>query len=94
MPHTDFCRRWRVVEFAFFGSVLRGDFSDESDLDILVTFSPEAQWSLFDHVEMQEELATILGRKVDLLTRRAVENSGNALLRKSILESAEPFYVA
>jgi len=44
----DFCRRWQVVEFALFGSVLREDFRQDSDIDVLVTFSPNAHHSIFD----------------------------------------------
>lgn len=91
---ADYCRRWKIVEFSLFGSVLREDFSSESDVDVLVTFSPDVNWSLFDHIDMQDELAALLGRKADLITRRAVERSKNWILRKAILESAEPFYVA
>ena len=54
-----FCRKWRIIEFAFFGSVIREDFQPESDIDVLVTFAPEAHWSLFDHVEMQDELTDL-----------------------------------
>jgi predicted nucleotidyltransferase len=91
---ADYCRKWKIVEFSLFGSVLRDDFSSESDVDVLVTFSPGAEWTLFDHMDMQEELAALLGRKADLITRRAVERSKNWILRKAILESAEPLYVA
>jgi predicted nucleotidyltransferase len=45
----DFCRKWKIVEFSLFGSVLREDFRPGSDVDILVTFSRDAQWSLLDH---------------------------------------------
>ncbi len=89
---ADFCRRWRIRELAVFGSALREDFGPESDLDILVTFSPEAKWGLLDHVLMEQELATLLGRKVDLLSRRAVERSANWILRREILGSAEVIY--
>jgi hypothetical protein len=89
-----YCRRWKIAEFSLFGSVLREDFSAESDVDVLVTFAADAQWSLFDHIDMQDELGALLGRKVDLVTRRAVERSKNWILRNAILESAEPFYVA
>jgi predicted nucleotidyltransferase len=89
-----YCRQWKIAEFSLFGSVLREDFSAESDVDVLVTFSGDAQWSLFDHIDMQDELGVLLGRKVDLVTRRAVERSKNRTLRNAILESAEPFYVA
>jgi predicted nucleotidyltransferase len=89
---TGFCQRWSINEFAVFGSILRDDFTSESDIDVLVTFAPDAQWSLLDHVEMQEELQTILDRPVDLLTRPSVERSRNYLRRKAILNSAEVIY--
>ena len=41
---ADFCRRWKIVEFSLFGSVLRSDFGPESDIDILVSFAPNAAW--------------------------------------------------
>ena len=91
---TLFCQRWQIAELAFFGSVLRDDFHPDSDVDILVTFTPEAEWSLFDHAAMEEELSTILGRKVDLVSRRAIERSSNWIRRKAILETAESYYAA
>lgn len=87
-----FCRRWAIAELSLFGSALREDFGPESDLDILVTFLPEARWSLLDHVQMETELAELLGRDVDLITRRAVERSGNPLRRREILETAQVVY--
>ncbi|MBI3302043.1 MAG: nucleotidyltransferase family protein [Deltaproteobacteria bacterium] len=91
---AEFCRRWKITEFAFFGSVLRDDFRPDSDVDVLVTFASDAEWSLFDHVDMQEELSGILGRKVDLVSRRGIERNANWLRRKAILGTAEPYYVA
>jgi len=88
------CRKWKIAEFALFGSVLRGDFRSSSDIDVLVSFEPRAQWSLMDVVEMQNELETILGRKVDLVERSAIERSENYIRRRYILDSAEPVYVA
>jgi predicted nucleotidyltransferase len=73
---------------------LRRDFGPDSDIDLLVTYAPEARWSLFDEARMQEELERLLDRPVDLVSRRAVEESPNWIRRKSILESAEPIYVA
>jgi predicted nucleotidyltransferase len=87
-----FCQRWKIKEFAFFGSVLRGEFGADSDIDVLVDFAPDADWSLLDHVRMEEELAEALGRDVDIQTRRAVQRSPNWLRRQSILESAEVVY--
>ncbi len=91
---ADFCRRWKATKVAFFGSVLRDDFGPESDVDVLVSFEPEADWSLFDLVHMQDELCGILGRKVDLVERKAVEKSRNYIRRRHILRSAETVYVA
>lgn len=58
----------------FFGSVLREDFLPESDIDVLVTFHPGAQWSLFDLVDMKDELEHLFGRKIDLVEKRALRN--------------------
>lgn len=90
----DFCRRWRISEFAVFGSVLREDFDAASDLDVLVTFASDADWSLLDHVQMEHELETLLGRPVDLLSRRSVERSHNWLRRHEILSTAKVVYEA
>jgi uncharacterized protein len=87
-PHeqlTAFRARWKIVELEFFGSVLRDDFGPESDVDVLIAFDPEARWSLFDLVQMEEEAAAIFGRKVDLVERRLVERSANYLRRDGIL---------
>jgi uncharacterized protein len=91
---ADFCRRWKIAELALFGSVLRDDFRPDSDVDVLVTFAPDAQWSLFDHVDMEDELRQILGRPVDLVNRRGIERSRNPLRRRAILESAQVVHVA
>jgi predicted nucleotidyltransferase/uncharacterized protein with HEPN domain len=87
---ADFCRRWRVEELAVFGSALRDDFRPDSDVDFLVTFEPDAAWSLFDQFRMQDEFAALLGRRVDLIERRAVESSPNWIRRRAILSSARP----
>lgn len=91
---ADFCRRWKIAELAFFGSALRDDFRPDSDVDVLVSFAPDAEWSLLDHAAMQEELSALLNRKVDLVSRRAVERSSNWIRRENILSTAEPVYVA
>jgi predicted nucleotidyltransferase len=90
---TAFCKRWKVVEFALFGSAVREDFSAQSDIDVLVSFDVQSNWSLFDHVQMKNELAEIFGREVDLVTRRALEQSRNALLRSEILGTAKTLYL-
>ncbi|HYH80156.1 MAG TPA: nucleotidyltransferase family protein [Longimicrobium sp.] len=87
-----FCRRWGIAEFALFGSVLRDDFRPDSDVDVLVSYAPDASPSLLDHAEKEEELAEIFGRPVDLISRQAVEHSRNPYRRRSILESARVIY--
>ena len=89
-----FCQKWAIAELALFGSALREDFGPDSDVDILVAFQPDARWSLLDHVQMEAELAELLGREVDLITRRAVEHSRNPLRRREILETAQTVYAA
>jgi len=90
----EFCQKWKIVELSFFGSVLRDDFRPDSDVDVLVTFAPEGRYSLFDLVHIEEELEKMLGRKVDLVERGAIEQSENYIRRKHILNSAQTVYVA
>ncbi|MCI0551494.1 MAG: nucleotidyltransferase family protein [Anaerolineae bacterium] len=91
---AEFCRRWKISELAFFGSVLRDDFRPSSDIDLLVSFSPMAKISLFDLVRMQNELKEIFGQEVDLVERCAIEKSENYIRRKNILENLKIIYVA
>lgn len=91
-PLQAFCRRWQIAELALFGSALREDFSEDSDIDVLVRFHPNAGHSLFDLVVMEDELSALFGRKVDLVTRNAIENSPNYLRRDLILDTAEVIY--
>ena len=57
-------------------------------MDLLVSFDSNAEWSLLDHIEMQDELEVILGRNVDLVSRRGIERSQNHIRRNEILNSA------
>ena len=91
---AEFCRKWRIKEFCLFGSVLREDFRPDSDVDVLVSFAPEARWSLLDWVDMEAELATIFGRDVDLVEKECVEKSENYIRRRQILNHLERLYVA
>ena len=90
----EFCDRWRVEEFALFGSVLRDDFGPESDIDILIRFKTERTPGLFGIVEMEQEVGDMFGRRVDLVTRAAIEGSRNYIRRKAILGSAQVVYAA
>ena len=88
-----FCLRWQIIELSLFGSVLREDFTKQSDIDILVQFAPTASWTLIDLAEMKESLEVIIGnRTVDLVTKRSIENSRNPYRKKEILTSAKVIY--
>ena len=87
----DFCRRWKIKEFAFFGSVLREDFRPDSDIDVLVTFEPDGGITFDNRVEMRDELADIFGRQVDLVEKDAIRNP---FRRHDILTTKEVVYAA
>ena len=86
-----FCRKWQVTEMALFGSVLREDFRPESDIDILIDFAPDAPWTLYEWLDMRDELATLFGRPVDLTSKRALRNP---FRKKEIIDSREIIYAA
>jgi uncharacterized protein len=87
---ADFSSRHEVAELALFGSALREDFGPESDVDILVTFKPGARVSLFDLVDMADELSALFGRRVDLVPKEGLKPR----IRRSVIESSQVFYAA
>jgi hypothetical protein len=86
---AEFCRKWRITEFSLFGSVLRGDFRPDSDVDVLVSLDPGAPWSLYEWVEMIDELKEIFGREVDLVEKTGLRNP---FRRQGILKNREVIY--
>lgn len=76
-----------------FGSLLRPDFGPASDIDLLVTFHPDAAWSLIDHERMRLDLVDIVGREIDLVSREGIERSANWIRRQMILDTARPLDV-
>jgi predicted nucleotidyltransferase len=88
---AEFCRKWMVAEFSLFGSVLRDDFGPESDVDVAVALAPDAHWSLYEWVDMIEELQEIFGRKVDLVEQTAIRNPYR---RHEIFTTKQILYVA
>ena len=84
-----FCPQWQIIELSLFGSILRDDFPGDSDIDILVAFAPTANWGLLDRAQMQEELETLLSRRVDLISKRAIDRSSNPIRRPEILSTAQ-----
>ena len=87
----EFCRRWKVRELSLFGSVIRPDFRDESDVDVLVDLYPGHGLTLYDWQDMIGELDEIFGRRVDLVAKSGLRNP---LRRRAILQTAETVYDA
>ena len=86
-----FCLKWKIEELALFGSVLRGDFRPDSDIDVLATFAADAKWSVFDHARMREELSTLIGREADVVETRGLRNP---FRRHEILATCRVIYAA
>jgi len=86
-----FCEKWKVEELSLFGSVLRSDFGPDSDVDVLVEFARDAPWSLFDLVDIRDELQIIFERPVDLVEAGAIRNP---FRRKEIFRSRRLIYAA
>ncbi len=91
---AEFCQHWHIIEFAVFGSVLREDFHPDSDIDVLVTFAPEAKRGLTETLQMQDELKAMFHREVDFIVKTALKKSQNWLRRQTILDSAQVIYAA
>jgi uncharacterized protein len=88
---AEFCQRWKITEFAVFGSVLRDDFRSNSDIDVLVTFAPDPGWSLFDWVDMKDELRALFDREVDIADKQGLKNPYR---RHEILTTCQVIYAS
>lgn len=89
---TDICQQWQITELALFGSVLREDFNDLSDIDVLVSFADTASITFFDLDTIEKQLSDIFHRPVDVVTKRAIEQSHNWIRQKNILENTKVIY--
>ncbi len=87
---TELCRRYYVQELALFGSVARGEDRADSDVDILVTFQPDAPIGLIAYSALMRELSALIGRKVVLVSKRGLK----PLVRSTVLEDARLLYAA
>jgi hypothetical protein len=88
---AEFCQRWHIIELALFGSVLRDNFHPDSDIDVLVTFSPDSSWSLFDWVDMKDELEALFKRKIDIADKEGLKNPYR---RREILQTQQVVYAS
>ena len=86
-----FCQHWQIIELSLFGSVLREDFRPDSDVDILVVFSPEYHLTFHAWLEMQQQIEKIFGRKVDLTQKKLLQNP---YTRAEILKTHQVIYAA
>jgi uncharacterized protein len=86
----DICRRYSVKELAVFGSAAAGGMRPDSDIDLLVEFLPEAGADLIDHAGLMLDLSRLLGRQVDLVSKRGLK----PLIRSSVLKQARLIYAA
>ena len=89
-PLARLCRRHQVRELALFGSALRPDFGPESDLDLLVTFQPEARIGFLALARLARELSVLLGRSVDVVPKECLKPA----LRDDILRHVEVLFAA
>lgn len=83
-----FCRKHGIRRFSLFGSVLRDDFGPDSDVDVLAEFKPEVRYSLFDLVDMEDELSGIVGRKAEIVEFEALR----PWMQEAVAGSMELFY--
>lgn len=92
---AEFCEKWQIEELALFGSVLRDDFraegDDPSDIDVLYTLVPHVQYG-FQIFDIKEQIEALFSRKVDFISRNAIQSSRNWLRRQTILNSEQVIY--
>ena len=86
---ASFCRKRHIARLSFFGSVLREDFREDSDVDALVEFEPGRVPGLIRLSGMANELSAILGRRVDLRTPEDL----SPYFRDEVVDSARALYV-
>ncbi len=86
----EICRRYQVKELALFGSAARGEMRPDSDVDLLVEFQPRHGMGLFEFDALERELAALLGRKVDLVSKNGLKPR----VRGPVLRDAKLFYAS
>ena len=86
------CRQWKIAELALFGSVLREDFRENSDIDLLISFAPDAPQGLLTLARIKHQLEDLLDRPVDLVIKEAIQEGDNWIRRQEILDTAVSIY--
>ena len=90
----EICNRFLIKELAIFGSVLRDDFNESSDIDLLIEFTPDSRISFFDIIDIQDEFKKLFGREVDIVSKNAIRRSRNYIRKKTILENHKVIYAS
>lgn len=86
---VEFCKKWKITRMAFFGSILRDDFRPDSDVDVLVKYAPDIDWSSYDYFAMLEEIKALFARPVDVVEEGTIRNP---IKRRCIYENVEVIY--
>lgn len=87
-PVREFCERYKVKELSIFGSVVKAGFGEDSDVDVLVLFRPDARVGFIEFSKMQRELSAIFGREVDLVPKDGLKD----IIRDEVLSTAKIIY--
>ena len=94
LNHSDvieLCKKYFIVELSIFGSSLRDDFTQNSDVDILVSFEQNSKVTLFDIIELENEFSKLLNRKADIVEKESLKNP---IRKNKILAAREIIYAA
>ncbi|MBD2392995.1 nucleotidyltransferase domain-containing protein [Cyanobacterium aponinum FACHB-4101] len=89
---VSFCQQFKIKELALFGSILRDDFSVNSDVDFLITLSADTKLDWIYFQLMEKELKKMVNRKIDIIFKNNLEKSANWIRKKEILTTAEVIY--
>jgi predicted nucleotidyltransferase len=87
---AEICRKYKIQELMVFGSAARGEMRPDSDVDLLVEFMPDAEMTLFKRFDVEMELANLIGRKVDLVSKKAMRPR----IRREVMLEARLIYAA
>ena len=85
------CEKYKIDELSLFGSSIRGDFSQNSDIDILVSFNKDSEITLFDIMDIENEFSSLLKRDVDIVEKESLKNP---IRKNKILSTREIIYAA
>ncbi|MEX2237634.1 MAG: nucleotidyltransferase domain-containing protein [Dehalococcoidia bacterium] len=86
----EICERWGIVELSIFGSAMRDDFRDDSDIDLLFVLEPGHKIGFIELGTIEDELKAVFGRPVDLVSKRGL----NKLIRDEVLSATRTVYAA